>query len=182
MTPLPIDNELDHTECARAFIEKHALTRLADRFPATTNFLTLDLTVRATNGYCFPDFAAFVVARAPNAESRLRVFGFELKVPAGISLNAVEQAKRQKQSLDAVFLLCLLPDGYINPKAFDSVRSAARENGIGIIRVKDWRCGRDFEILETPRISPPENEDAVTRLRGSLSKQDRQFLRAWTAA
>lgn len=182
MSPLPIDNELDHTECARSFIEKYALTRLADRFPSTSNFLTLDLTVRSSNGFCFPDFTAFVVVRSPNAEPRLRVYGFELKVPAGIKINAIEQAKQQKKSVDGAFLLCLLPDDYINENTFDSIRSAARDEGIGIIRVKDWRFGCNYEILEQPKISPPEDEDAVIRLRGSLSKQDRKFLQAWMVA
>jgi hypothetical protein len=182
MVPLPIDNELDHTDCARSFIEKYALTRLADRFPSNSNFLTLDLTVRVSNGFCFPDFAAFVVVRPPNAEPRLRVYGFELKVPAGININAVEQAKKQKKSLDAAFLLCLLPDGYVNEKTFASIRSAARNDGIGIIRVKDWRFGRNYEILERPKISPPENEDAASRLRGNLSKQEGQYLKGWLAA
>ena len=182
MVPLPIDNELDHMLCARAFIEKYALARLADRFPNLTNFLTLDLSARSKIGHCLPDFAVISVTRPLDGSPRQRLFGFELKVPAGITVDAVAQARKQKPCVDGIFLLLLLPDGYPAERSLPQIRREARREGIGVIRVRDWRFGRDYEQLESPLLSAPADEDGPSIIKGRLSSAEKAFLKRWMAA
>lgn len=182
MAPLPIDNELDHTDCARAFIEKYALARLSVRFPDLTNFLTIDLSTRPKNGHCLPDFAAISVARSIGRTPVQRIFGFELKVPSGISVDAVAQVAKQKASVDGAFLLLLLPDGYPAEKRLPQIQLEARRRGIGLIRVKDWKFGRAYEQLETPRLSAPTDRDAPHVILSYLSSTEKSFLRRWMDA
>ncbi len=182
MVPLPIDNELDHTDCARHFIEKHVLRHLCAPFPKHCDFLTLDLTKQRRNGYCFPDFAAFSVTRSANMKPQRKLYGFELKVPAGISVNAVEQAYRQRALLDAVYLILLLPNGYPAESHLEQLLQAAQFSGVGVIRVRNWLEGGQHEILHKSPISKPLDPDGHEIVKGYLRNPERTMLNRWMAA
>lgn len=181
MVPLPIDNELDHTHCARHFIEKHVLRHLCDPFPAHSDFITLDLTQQRRNGYCFPDFAAFCVTRLKQKQAKRRLYGFELKVPAGISVNAVAQASKQKALLDAVYLVLLLPDAFPSEGNLSQLLQAAKSSGIGVIRVKDWLEGGRYELLHRAPVSVPLDPDGHEIIKGYLRTPERAIMSRWMA-
>jgi hypothetical protein len=181
MVPLPIDNELDHTHCARHFIEKHMLRHLCDPFPAHSDFITLDLTQQRRNGYCFPDFAAFSVTKLKQKKPQQRLYGFELKVPAGISVNAVAQACRQKALLDAVYLVLLLPDAFPAETHLSQLLQAAKSSGVGVIRVRNWLEGSQYEFLHTAPVSMPLDPDGHEIIKGYLRNPERAMISRWMA-
>ncbi len=179
MVPLPIDNELDHTHYARHFIEKYALKHIGGRYPEHSDFITLDLTQQRRSGYCFPDFVAFAVTRSGESKPRQTLCGFELKVPAGISINAVEQACRQKPLLNAAYLILLLPAGVPAEAHLSQVRRAARSHGIGLIRVREWLQGGRHELLEPAQFSAPLDPDGPEIIKSYLPGPERAILHRW---
>jgi hypothetical protein len=176
--PLPHENEVYHEPFALTFIERHMTAHLNGRFPAWSSFIPLKLSGVRNGGLRLPDFALIRIARSRAARNEVFFHGFELKVPSGVALKAVEQASDQLKFFHSISLLLHLPQGWPGEQFLPEIIRIAASKSIGVVRVKEWQSSPSYEILVEAPIKKPI-EDARHYLISHLSEPQKRRLHSW---
>ena len=183
MVPLPIDNELDHMLCARAFIEKYALARLAG-----IGFQTSPISSRST---CRPGRKSAIASRFRGHLRHSPARWLAETENSSASSSRFPRASPWMPSLrpgsrnpaSTAYFFCCFCRTDIRPR--EACRKSAGKRGARVSASFAYGIGGSGATTnssKSPLLSAPADEDGPSIIKGQLASAEKAFLKRWMDA